>query len=345
MSDTTKTTENGGSSRAPASSSIDSGSCESPEVDLVGFQVGPNLLTRYAMNGELVHPARNESVEMRNRSKQVVQDPAVDHQLSNKAAVDATPSINSSSNRKTKSASLEKNDAIDHSHDVEICLQASAFQELSSLTLIHDMSPQNEVQNKLNLGRENEDSPNARQPSHQCQVSPHGIELVLSRDSERGMQLPLATDASTLVSAQTPTRQSRTYIVTNGVNGTELIPRAQDKLESSLPAETEAATNVSEPTALTRLNRSYNVKNHIEDEDKEENEVDIESIAVSSLWSSGRDEDTEASSFSGTFSSGSGLLDDETMTAYTGGPGFPSNVYCFAFVDDFDDRLCTGDIA
>ena len=204
------------------------------------------------------------------------------------------------------------------------------MQEISPVMVVHDIgapSPSsdsptttrslpciNNVESSLQapLSADAEEVP---PPRHRCHVGTNGIELVPSQNLARCV--PLVTVGSAAIEAA-------------------FAKRAR----SCLSLATRIASTTTEAPLIQR-GRSYIVTNAEVDA---ESQVDVESVAVSSLWSSGQDDDSETS-YTGTFSSGSGLLEDDMMTNYTIEGGYPSNVYCFGFADKLDERdvLCIGD--
>ena len=316
-------------------------------MNIVGFYLNPTLLSKHPMAGELERVNKNDKLERKLRDdlvthttgpdkSAVLVDDQQDEDSQRADATTATPRRTNLS-KDSESSEEKSGDTIDHCPNVEICLNTISMQEISPVMLVHDMdapnpsnSPATTPASKLSMNNfksspqeplsvvaEEEKEPPRR---HRCQVGMSGIELVPSQNLARCV--PLVTVGSTAIEAA-------------------FAKRARSCL--SLATRIDSSTTTTEaPQLRVQRGRSYIVTS-AGDVDAE-SQVDVESVAVSSLWSSGQDSDSETS-YTGTFSSGSGLVEDDMLTNFTSEGGYPSNVYCFGFADKFDERdiLCIGD--
>lgn len=147
------------------------------------------------------------------------------------------------------------------------------------------------------------------------------------------------------------TKKSRTALTSSGspqllhtfsADGVELISSELADCDPLRIQDTKTRSFLNRLTVFPRRGQSLNVIHAIS---TDENQVDAESIDVSSLFSSVSDADSSLSSRSGIFSSGSGLVEEDLIASFNDDGGYPVNVYCFAFVDKLDERniLCLGD--
>jgi hypothetical protein len=296
------------------------------EVNIVGFFLNPTLLSKHPMADELERMKRSgQTEEDKSQHEEAVikasQSAITEPELTSASATSmdndsTTPRQNNLNLKSSLSFAEATSDTIDHCPNVEICLNTISIQEISPALVLHDIS----LHPVSDETREDKKSPSSSTPQNATGLSQRiPVDSVI--DQEENLE-PRQPTHRCHVSAQ----------------GIELVP--SDDPDHCLPHITEVASVPIEMASIRR-GRSYIVKSGGEEGDSQ---VDMESVAVSSLWSSGRDDDSQTS-YTGTFSSGSGVLEDDMITAYTGDAGYPSNIYCFAFVDKLDDHdiLCIGD--